>query len=67
MIYINDKHNVTHALIIKVHDKGEAEHENWACWSIDDGTDIRYVEAHVDSELWDVIALAAKAYEDEEE
>ena len=66
MIYINDKHNITHALTIKMHDQDGTYDNAWACWSIDDGTDIRYVEATVGTELWDVIALAAKAYEEEE-
>lgn len=66
MIYINDKHNVTHALIIRMCDQDGINNPDWACWSIDDGTDVRYVEATVGTELWDVIALAAKAYEEEE-
>ena len=67
MIYINDRHNVTHAVTIRICDQAGESDGAWACWALDDGSDIRYVEGTVGMELWHIIALAAKAYEDEEE
>lgn len=67
MIYINDRHNVTHAVTITINDQDGDKDTDWACWAVDDGEDTRYVEGFVGSELWDIIALAAKAYEEEEE
>ena len=65
MIYINDQNNITHAVTICINDQEGEKDGDWACWAVDDGEDTRYVEATVGTELWDIIALAAKAYEEE--